>query len=83
MKITLKLYATLMDCLPPGAQGNQATLEVEPGTTVQALLDRFSVPPKLSKLVFVNGVYVVPAARAAHLLAPDDELAAWPPIAGG
>jgi molybdopterin converting factor small subunit len=83
MKITLKLYASLVECLPPGARGNQIVLDIDEGATVQTVLDRFSVPPKLSKLVFVNGVHVAPQERAAHVLAEGDELAAWPPIAGG
>jgi sulfur carrier protein ThiS len=83
MKITLKLYASLMDCLPPGTRGNQLALDVDEGATVQAVLDRFNVPPKLSKLVFVNGVFVAPEERAGRALAESDELAAWPPIAGG
>jgi sulfur carrier protein ThiS len=83
MKITLKLYASLMDCLPPGTRGNQLALDVDEGTPVQAILDRFGVPPKLSKLVFVNGVFVAPEDRPQRALAAGDELAAWPPIAGG
>jgi sulfur carrier protein ThiS len=41
------------------------------------------VPPKLCHLVLVNGVYVPPAERATRVLHDDDELAIWPPIAGG
>jgi sulfur carrier protein ThiS len=88
MRITLKLYAMLRDRLPlevdgQRRNGNELPLNVPDDSTVQAVIDRFSLPPKLVHLVLVNGVYVAPEARAGHVLGPDDELAIWPPIAGG
>ncbi|MCX7693480.1 sulfur carrier protein ThiS [Tepidimonas taiwanensis] len=83
MQVTLKLFATLGDHLPPGARFNQVELDVPDGTTVQALIDRYQLPPKLVHLVLVNGVFVPPAERATRALAPGDVLAIWPPIAGG
>ena len=88
MRITLKLYAMLSDHLPSEADGqkrsgNALPLDVPEGATVQSVIDRFNLPPKLVHLVLVNGLYVAPHARPAHALAADDELAIWPPIAGG
>ncbi|WP_043703049.1 sulfur carrier protein ThiS [Tepidimonas taiwanensis] len=83
MQVTLKLFATLGDHLPPGARFNQVELDVPDGTTVQALIDRYQLPPKLVHLVLVNGVFVPPAERATRALTPGDVLAIWPPIAGG
>lgn len=83
MKITFKLFATLTDLLPPERSGNQVALEVPSGTTVQDIIDRYRVPPKSAHLVLVNGVFVAPGARAQRALQQDDELAVWPPIAGG
>jgi molybdopterin converting factor small subunit len=40
------------------------------------------VPDGLVHLVLVNGVYLAPAERNRPL-APGDELAVWPAIAGG
>jgi hypothetical protein len=42
-----------------------------------------NLPEKMCHLVLVNGVYVVPAERTSRTFAPDDELAIWPPVAGG
>jgi len=83
MKVVLKLFATLTDLLPPERTGNAVELELPPGTTVQDVIDRYRVPPKLAHLVLVNGAFVAPDGRASRELADKDELAVWPPIAGG
>jgi sulfur carrier protein ThiS len=88
MKITFKLFAMLTDHLPQevdGArrQGNVIELEVPEGTSVQQLIDRFNLPPKLVHLVLVNGTYVAAPDRASKVLVAGDALAIWPPIAGG
>jgi molybdopterin converting factor small subunit len=88
MRITLKLFAMLGDHLPPEAdgkkrRGNELPLDMADGATVQAVIERFNLPAKMVHLVLVNGVYIQPQARAGHVLAADDELAIWPPIAGG
>jgi sulfur carrier protein ThiS len=78
----------LRDHLPPEAngqrrKGNELPLDVPEDTTVQGVIDSCNLPSRLVHLVLVNGVYVAPQARAGHPLAADDELAIWPPIAGG
>ena len=83
MKVTLKLYATLADYLPAGARNNRVELEVADAVTVNAILAPFSLPPKLTHLVLVNGVFVPSEARASTVLNEGDALAVWPPIAGG
>jgi sulfur carrier protein ThiS len=87
-KVTFKLFAMLSDHLPDEVdgvrrQGNIIELSVPEGTTVQQLLDRFSLPPKLVHLVLVNGTYIAPGERATRQLADGEALAVWPPIAGG
>jgi sulfur carrier protein ThiS len=84
MRVTLKLYASLADQLPPEARrDNRLPLEVPAGTTVADVIGARNLPPKLCHLVLVNGHYVPPAERGTRALADDDELAIWPPIAGG
>ena len=39
MQITLKLYASLGDYLPPGAKDNRLELEIRETDTVQAILE--------------------------------------------
>lgn len=83
MKVTVKLYATLADYLPPGTRNNRVEAEVAEGATVDAVLRPFSLPPRLTHLVLVNGTYIAPAARAGQVLVDGDTVAVWPPIAGG
>lgn len=83
MEITFKLFATLTDYLPADRVDNAVRLQVQDGSTVQQIIDQFNLPEKLTHLVLVNGVYVDPADRSTKVLADDDALAIWPPIAGG
>ena len=84
MKITLKLFASLTDYLPSeAAYTNAVTLDIEPGTCITQLVERYRLPDKLVHLVLQNGVYVAPQERATRVLQDGDVLAIWPPIAGG
>jgi len=84
MQITLKLFATLTDYLPPDARrANQVALELPDGTTVTQAHAPFGLPAKLVHLVLVNGSYIAPELRDTRALVEGDVLAIWPPIAGG
>jgi sulfur carrier protein ThiS len=84
MQVTLKLYATLADYLPPAARSTHAIeLDVPASTTLDALTVPFNLPSKLTHLVLVNGVFVPRGNRSTHRLNDGDVVAIWPPIAGG
>ena len=83
MRITFKLFATLTDYLPAPRTGNEIALDVPIGSTVADLVARFGLPPKLVHLVLINGVYVPESERTTRVLAPEEVLAIWPPVAGG
>ncbi|WP_153161059.1 MoaD/ThiS family protein [Zoogloea sp. 1C4] len=83
MRVVFKLFASLADYLPADRRGNIVELDVAPGSTVGDLITQYRVPEKSAHLVLVNGHYIPPAARADRVLAEGDELAIWPPIAGG
>src|SRR5512146_9341 len=84
MRITLKLYATLTDYLPVEARRNNLThLDVGDDATIASIIAPLNIPPGLVHLVLVNGLYVPPQERASRTFANGDELAMWPPIAGG
>jgi len=83
VKVTLKLYALLGKYLPPEAKKNEVSLDVDAGTSVTALLDRYNVPREMCHLVLINGSFVPPGTRDSVLLKDCDALAVWPPVAGG
>jgi sulfur carrier protein ThiS len=84
MNITFKLFATLGDYLPASVRpGNEMPLQVADGATVAQVIEPFALPVKLVHLVLVNGHFIAPEQRAAHVLVEGDVLAIWPPIAGG
>ena len=84
MKITLKLFASLTDYLPPDARyTNLVELDIAPQTTIAQLIVQHSLPDKLVHLVLVNGHFVAPEQRGSRTLLEGDVLAIWPPIAGG
>ena len=79
MTLQVRLFATFSAFLPPDAQGDGVTLQVDPGTTVKAVLERLRVPLDLPGLTVING-------HEVELDAPihdGDELAVFPPLAGG
>ena len=83
MELTLKLFATLGQYLPPEAERNKARIEVAEGTTVAQLVNELGLPPELTHLVLVNGVYISPEERDTRIFQAGDEFAVFPPIAGG
>lgn len=82
MKVTFKLFATLMVHLPPEANRHELPLEVDDTTSAYDLIDRFKIPRELAHLVLVNGVYLQPNERELPLK-ENDVLAVFPPVAGG
>ncbi len=83
IKVAFKLFASLSDYLPQGNAGNRVELELEEGVTVGELIHRYRVPERSAHLVLVNGVFIPPSERQRRRLEDGDELAIWPPIAGG
>ncbi len=83
MQVTLKLFATLSDYLPPGASRNAIPREVGDGASVRDLLSGSGVPMEKCHLILVNGVYVAPARAGDKQLAAGDTVSVWPPVAGG
>ncbi len=83
-KVTFKLFATLQDYLPAEAKKTNAlALDLEPGTTVAQVVERFALPIRLVHLVLIDGTFIAPADRAGRVLKDGETLAIWPPVAGG
>jgi molybdopterin converting factor small subunit len=82
-QITLKLFASLSDYLPPGTRTNQLDLNIGDEDTIQGILARHQVPERMVHPILINGVFIPLSARATRRLQPGDQLAVWPPVAGG
>ena len=83
MRVTVKLFASLGRYLPAGAVRNQIEMEFPEGVTPADVVERLNVPRDLAHLVIVDGVFVPPSERATRALAEREELAIFPPVAGG
>ena len=79
MKVYVKLIATYRENLPPGTQGNTASVEVPPGSTVKQILTPFGIPLDDSSVIAVNGLTV----SLDTLVSEGDRVAAFSAIAGG
>ncbi len=80
MQVRIKLMAVLRSKLPPGSQAGTAVLDLEPGTTIAAALERLGIAAGQVHLVLVNGAMEPNQARP---LTDGDELVVFPPVAGG
>ena len=83
MKVTLKLYASLSNFLPPEAERNAISFELPEKATIGDLLSKRQVPRESCHLILVNGHYAPPANADQTPLKEGDTVAVWPPIAGG
>ena len=83
MKMHLELYASLMEKLPPGNDRFRRTLEVDEGTSVQTIIERYHISDEEAHIVLLNGHFICNEDRTQQILKSDDVVAIWPPVAGG
>lgn len=83
MHITLKLFASLSQYLPNGSRDNMLELEVATDETVEDIIQRLRLPLESVHLVLLNGSYLSPEQRIQQKPRAGDQLAVWPPVAGG
>jgi sulfur carrier protein ThiS len=79
MQVHVKLIATYLQHLPPGTDGNLATLDVPNGSTVAEILTPFGIPLDDSSVIVLNGLTVdlnTPVSEG-------DTISAFSAIAGG
>lgn len=79
MKVEIRLFANLAKLLPPGSQRKRATITVKKGITVDDLLGKLNIPPKITNIIMVNGVH----RKRETVLHEGDVVSVFPPIAGG
>ena len=74
MKVKVKLFASLRTFGP-----DEQVLELPDGTTIDDVVQILKIPVTIRLLKIVNGEH----RPANHVLHEADELALFPPIAGG
>jgi len=74
MKVKVKLFASLRTFGP-----DEQVLELTDGTTIDEVIRSFKFPGTIRLLRIVNGEH----RPEGHVLKEGDELALFPPIAGG
>lgn len=79
MKVEVRLFATLAAYLPDGTRGDSVTLAVPDRTTVGEIIRSLGIPPHVSAITVINGHDAGPE----EALTEGDELAMFPPLAGG
>ena len=83
MKMKIELYASLMTLLPPGKERFRREIDVDDGTSVQQLIDRFGISDEQAHLVLLNGHFVNAPDRTSTTIESGDTVSIWPPVAGG
>jgi thiamine biosynthesis protein ThiS len=83
MKMNIELYASLMPLLPPGKERFRREIDVDEGTTVQQVIDRFGIADEQAHLVLLNGHFVNGMQRHTTQISAGDTVSIWPPVAGG
>ena len=83
MRISVRTGGVLGQYLPSGGEANQASLEIEPGTTARDVMAKLGFPAERTYLVILNGTALPKAERETRSLDEDDELAILPPLKGG
>ena len=76
MNITVRLFATFRDFLPPHALRSALRLEVEEH---QSVLKALHVPDDLPRIVLINGLHAAEDSR----LTDGDVVSIFPPLIGG
>ena len=82
MKVTLKMFSSLMEYLPDGLDDNTLELTVDDKQTPYQILDRYKVPRNEVQMMMLNGVFL-PEENRDQPLADGDSLSIWPTIQGG
>lgn len=83
MKITIKLYASLMPYMLETDQRHAFDIEIDPSDSPYKVIDSLRIPRELAHLVIVNGIFVCGDDREKARFKEGDVLAMWPEVAGG
>ncbi len=73
--IQLKLFATLSGLSPENAEA----VPIDPGITIEGLLEQVKIPKDKARLIFINGV----KSDLGSQLKGGERIGIFPPVGGG
>ena len=79
MKVSAVCFGQMREFLPPEAEGNRATLDLDDEARVFDLVQMLGAPKRLVYVLLVNGE----REQLEHRLADGDEVTLMPPFTGG
>lgn len=79
MKVEVRLFAQLSEYLPPGAKGRRARIDVPAASSVRDMAQHLGIPEDTAGVTLINGQQAGPDT----VLAENDVVSLFPPIAGG
>ena len=79
IEVNVRVYAGLRRHLPGVPLGQSVKVRLQPEATIAELLEELGIPRAETKTCFVNGIQ----REFGYRLGEGDDLAAFPPVAGG
>ena len=79
MRVTVKLFATLVRFKDGSRAGRPFEAELPEGSVVQGLIDYLKIPPTETHVIFINNII----EEADSKLEDGDVVGMFPPVGGG
>ncbi len=79
MRVTVKLFASLVRYSAGSLPGSPFVVNLPDSSSLKQLVDKLGIPCEETKIAFVNGL----VRELDCILQPDDEVGIFPPIGGG
>ncbi len=83
MDISVTLFGGLRHFLPAGSSFNKCKIDIDEGSTLEALLQKIPVPSDKPYMVILNDEKVASDKFADITVESEDEVVLLPPIKGG
>ena len=83
MDISVTLFGGLRHFLPAGSSFNKCKIDIDEGSTLEALLQKIPVPSDKPYMVILNDEKVASDKFGDITLKGEDEVVLLPPIKGG
>jgi molybdopterin synthase sulfur carrier subunit len=79
MRVTVKLFATLVRFKDGTRAGKPFDVELAEGAVAKDLIDHLKIPPEETHIIFINNIIEEPHSR----LKDGDVVGMFPPVGGG